>query len=94
MEKGHVNLFAQIGRAVAKCIGTFAVNELQPRDMAETLATMEQGHHLRVKIAEGHAPERVQFSREFVLHPEPKPAAVAAAPMPGLKAVKSAKKGK
>lgn len=94
MDKGHVNLFVTVGRAVAKCIGTFAVHDTQPREMADTLATIAQGTHLLARIAEGHAPERVSFSREFVLHPEPKPATAVPAGMPSIKSPRATKKGK
>lgn len=66
--KGHVNLYATVGRAPRQCVGTFDVNADVPRSVAESSADHAQAQHLAARVAEGHAANRVKYEREFVEH--------------------------
>jgi len=64
----HINLYAKVGRAERKCVGTFSIDTTrgQTEAVANAVADSAQGKHLHDRIAEGVAPERVSYERELV----------------------------
>lgn len=62
----HINLIATVLRCAPVCVGTFAVDDKQPQEVAEVLASHAHARHLAQHVAEGRAPELVQYETHYI----------------------------